>query len=63
MAVFVIDCNDKPLNDCSEKRARLLLERKRALVVQTNPFKIKLLDRTREECGHHLADVEIINVS
>ncbi|QQX84517.1 RRXRR domain-containing protein [Cupriavidus necator] len=35
MAVFVLDKHGKPLMPCSEKRARLLLERGRARVPTT----------------------------
>lgn len=45
MAVFVLDKNKKPLMPCSEKRARLLLERGRAVVVKMYPFTIRLKDR------------------
>ena len=46
MSVFVLDKNKKPLMPCSEKRARLLLERGRAVVVRMQPFTIRLKDRT-----------------
>ena len=49
MAVFVLDKRKKPLMPCSEKRARLLLERGRARVHRLVPFTIRLVDRTREE--------------
>lgn len=45
MAVFVLDKNKNPLMPCSEKRARLLLERGRAVVVRMHPFTIRLKDR------------------
>ena len=45
MAVFVLDKHKKPLMPCSEKRARLLLERKRAVVQRLTPFTIRLKDR------------------
>lgn len=45
MAVFVLDKHKKPLMPCSEKRARLLLERGRAIVVKSYPFTIRLRDR------------------
>ena len=65
--VTVIDVNKKPLQPCTGKRARLLLERKRAHVINTDPFVIKLLDRTQEEfivqsINPILADVENNNV-
>lgn len=49
MAVFVLDKRKKPLMPCSEKRARLLLERGRARVHRLVPFTIRLVDRMREE--------------
>ncbi|MFN2381803.1 MAG: RNA-guided endonuclease IscB [Guyparkeria sp.] len=45
MAVLVIDKRKKPLMPCSEKRARLLLDRDRAVVVRVHPFTIRLTDR------------------
>lgn len=49
MAVFVLDKQGKPLMPCSEKRARLLLERGRARIHRMFPFTIRLVDRTRED--------------
>lgn len=48
MAVFVLDTNKKPLMPCSEKRARLLLKRKRAVIHRMEPFTIRLKDRKRK---------------
>lgn len=45
MAVFVLDKSGKPLMPCSEKRARLLLVRRRARVHRVMPFAIRLVDR------------------
>jgi 5-methylcytosine-specific restriction endonuclease McrA len=45
--VFVLDTHHQPLMPCSEKRARLLLERGRAVVHTIAPFTIRLKDRTR----------------
>ncbi len=45
MAVLVLDKRKQPLMPCSEKRARLLLERGRAVVVRVHPFTIRLKDR------------------
>ena len=42
MSVFVLDKTKKPLMPCSEKRARLLLERGRAVVARMQPFTIRL---------------------
>ncbi|MDR5898021.1 RNA-guided endonuclease IscB [Halomonas vilamensis] len=44
MAVFVLDKQKRPLMPCSEKRARLLLERGRAAVHKRYPFTIRLKD-------------------
>lgn len=45
MSVFVLGKNKKPLMPCSEKRARLLLSRGRAVVHLMTPFTIRLKDR------------------
>jgi 5-methylcytosine-specific restriction endonuclease McrA len=45
MSVFVLGKSKKPLMPCTEKRARLLLERGRAVVVRMHPFTIRLKDR------------------
>lgn len=47
--VFVLDKRKKPLMPCTEKRARLLLERGRAVVHRMIPFTIRLKDRLAEE--------------
>lgn len=47
--VFVLDKHKKPLMPCSEKRARLLLKKGRAVVHRVEPFTIRLKDRTAEE--------------
>jgi RRXRR protein len=44
LAVFVLDRRKKPLMPCSEKRARLLLTRGRAVVHRRYPFTIRLKD-------------------
>lgn len=48
MAVFVLDKRKKPLMPCSEKRARKLLEKGRAVAVKVYPFTIRLKDRKQE---------------
>jgi 5-methylcytosine-specific restriction endonuclease McrA len=45
MAVFVLDKHQRPLMPATEKRARLLLARGRAVVVKRYPFTIRLKDR------------------
>jgi 5-methylcytosine-specific restriction endonuclease McrA len=49
MSVFVLDKRKMPLMPCSERRARLLLERGRACVHRIMPFTIRLKDRVQEE--------------
>lgn len=49
MAVFVLDKKKHPLMPCSEKRARLLLNRGRAVVIRVFPFTIRLKDRVGGE--------------
>lgn len=49
MAVFVVGKNKKPLMPCTERRARILLSRKRAVVVRRAPFTIRLKDRKEGE--------------
>lgn len=49
MAVPVLNRDGKGLMSCSEKRARLLIQRKRAVVCKNKPFTIKLLDRDHED--------------
>jgi len=49
VSVFVLDKRKKPLMPCSEKRARLLLERGRAVVARLHPFTIRLKDRAGGE--------------
>jgi len=46
MAVFVLDRTGRPLMPCSEKRARKLLNSRRARVHKLFPFVIRLVDRT-----------------
>src|SRR5260221_2681424 len=48
-AVFVVDQHHQPLMPCSEKRARLLLARRRAVVHRRVPFVIRLKDRELEQ--------------
>ena len=45
MSVFVLDRQKHPLMPCSEKRARLLLTKQRAVVHRVAPFTIRLKDR------------------
>ncbi|MCO5763523.1 MAG: RNA-guided endonuclease IscB [Chromatiaceae bacterium] len=48
--VYVLDKHRRPLMPCTEKRARLLLERKRARIHRMVPFVIRLTDRTPADC-------------
>lgn len=50
MAVFVLDKRGQSLMPCTEKRARLLLERGRARVHRLVPFVIRLIDREVASC-------------
>ncbi|MCX7255230.1 MAG: RRXRR domain-containing protein, partial [Polaromonas sp.] len=50
MAVFVLDGSGRPLMPCTEKRARLLLERGRARVHKVMPFTIRVVDLNAEDC-------------
>jgi 5-methylcytosine-specific restriction endonuclease McrA len=45
LPVFVLDKRKRPLMPCTEKRARLMLERGRAVVHKRFPFTIRLKDR------------------
>jgi 5-methylcytosine-specific restriction endonuclease McrA len=47
--VFVLDKHKKPLMPCTEKRARLLLERGRARIHKMEPFTIRIVDRLVED--------------
>jgi hypothetical protein len=49
LSVFVLDKRKRPLMPCCEKRARLLLERSRPVVVRRYPFTILLKDRVGGE--------------
>ena len=51
MSVLVLDQRGKPLMPCTEKRARLLLERGRARVHRLVPFVIRLVDREQASCA------------
>ena len=59
MAVFVLGKNKRPLMPCSEKRARLLLERGRARVHRLVPFTIRLEDRTVADCALQPLELKI----
>jgi hypothetical protein len=54
LAVFVLDKGKKPLIPCSEKRARQLLERRRAVVHKMYPFTIRLKERPFVGLGRSL---------
>ncbi|WP_151669989.1 RNA-guided endonuclease IscB [Nitrincola schmidtii] len=59
MAVFVLDKRKKPLMPCSEKRARQLVERGRAVVHKMRPFSIRLKDRLAGESSFQPLHVKI----
>lgn len=52
MAVFVLDKHKRPLMPCTEKRARLLLARGRAMVYKRFPFAIRLKDRLASDSAY-----------
>jgi 5-methylcytosine-specific restriction endonuclease McrA len=52
VAVFVLDRFGRPVMPCTEKRARLLLERGRARVHRVLPFVIRLVDRAADCCRY-----------
>ena len=59
MSVFVLDKRQNPLMPCSEKRARLLLERKRARIHRLLPFTIRLVDRYQEDSKLQPLEIKI----
>lgn len=59
MSVYVLDKNKRPLDPCSEKRARLLLERGRARVHRIQPFTIRLIDRKVKDLMVHKLTIRI----
>ena len=59
MAVLVLDQHGRPLMPCSEKRARLLLERGRARIHRIVPFVIRLVDRKADSCSFQALRVKL----
>jgi 5-methylcytosine-specific restriction endonuclease McrA len=59
MAVYVLDKRNNPLDPCTEKRARKLLDSGRARVHRLVPFVIRLVDRTAEESVVHHHTIRI----
>jgi 5-methylcytosine-specific restriction endonuclease McrA len=59
MAVFVLDRSGRPLMPCTEKRARLLLERRRARVHKVMPFTIRVVDLEAEDCEFQALRVKL----
>ena len=59
MAVFILDKHKKPLMPCSEKRARILLERGRARVIRIMPFTIRLVDRLQADSALQLLRLKL----
>jgi 5-methylcytosine-specific restriction endonuclease McrA len=57
--VFVLDRHKKPLMPCTEKRARLLLQRGRAVVHKLAPFTIRLKDRVLEDSEVHPLQIKL----
>ncbi len=59
MAVFVLDRSGSSLMPCTEKRARLLLERGRARVHKMLPFTIRVVDLETEDCEFQALRVKL----
>jgi 5-methylcytosine-specific restriction endonuclease McrA len=59
MSVFVLGLDRRPLMPCSEKRARLLLTKRRAAVFRRYPFTIILNDRTQDDCELQPIEVKL----
>jgi 5-methylcytosine-specific restriction endonuclease McrA len=59
MSVLVLDKRKKPLMPCTEKRARLLLQRGRARIHNYYPFTIRLIDKEATECEFQSLTVKI----
>ena len=59
MSVFVLGSDNRPVMPCTEKRARLLLNRGRACVVRMYPFTIKMKDRFVDDCELQIIEVKI----
>lgn len=57
--VYVLDQNGRPVMPCTEKRARLLLERGRARVHRLLPFAIRLIDLKAEDCQFQALRVKL----
>jgi hypothetical protein len=55
LSIFVLDQRKRPVMPCSEKRARLLVERGRAVVHRRYPFTIRLKNQVA-------GDVELVRV-
>ncbi len=59
MAVFVLDRNGRPLMPCTQKRARLLLERGRARIHKMLPFTIRIVDLKAENCAFQALRIKL----
>jgi 5-methylcytosine-specific restriction endonuclease McrA len=59
MSVFVLDRSGRALMPCSQKRAKLLLERGRARVHRLLPFVIRLIDRKAEDSAFQMVRVKL----
>lgn len=57
--VYVLDKQGRPLMPCTEKRARLLLDRDRARVHRVVPFVIRLVDRTALDCRFQSIQIKL----
>lgn len=59
MSVFVLGSDNRPVMPCSEKRARLLLNKGRARVIRMYPFTIRLKDRSVDDCELQIIEIKI----
>lgn len=57
--VYVLDKRRKPLSPCSEKRARQLLDKKRAVIHKIKPFCIRMKDRYIEDSEVSYSELRI----
>lgn len=59
MSGFVLDRSGRALMPCTQKRAKLLLERGRARIQRLVPFVIRLIDRKAEDSAFQMVRVKI----
>ena len=59
MSVFVLGSDSRPLMPCTERRARLLLNRHKARMVKMYPFTILVFNRSQDNCVLQNIEVKI----